>query len=253
MRPAVSISANGWKLSGVSAILFDKDGTFVDSHQYWGDIIFRRSQAICETFNLQSLYIDKLELIMGFSRVLGKLLPSGPIALVSRDEVIEIVVRYLNSENIRASNVQISKIFEQVHHEMEKIDKHIQLIPGSLPLFKVLKKKGIKLAVVTTDAIKNTEITLDKLCLQEYFSVIIGKESCKEPKASGKPAKIALSKLGISAQNSICIGDAPMDMQMALKSGCLASIGVATGQVSESELRKVTPYVVGSLSQLLII
>jgi len=173
--------------------------------------------------------------------------------LVSRDEVIEFVTQYLLTQNIRASNSQISKIFERVHQEMEKIDEHIQLIPEALPLFKSLKEGGIKLAVVTTDAIKNTEMTLEKLGLQSYFSAIVGRESCKEPKASGVPATIALSKLGIPAQKSICVGDAPMDMKMALKSGCLASIGVATGQISESDLLKVTPYVVGSLSQLLVV
>lgn len=252
MKSVVSISANGWRLDEVSAILFDKDGTFVDSHQYWGRIIFHRSQAICKTFHLDSSYIERLELVMGFSRGSSSLLPNGPIALVSRDEVINCVTKFLQDQKIGVGSHQIEKIFEGVHHEMEKIDEHIQLIPEALPLFRVLKERGIKLAVVTTDAIKNTEMTLDKLGLQEYFSAIVGRESCKEPKASGVPATIALSKLGMSAEESICIGDAPMDMQMALKSGCQASIGVATGQVSESDLRKVTPYVVGKLSQLLI-
>lgn len=252
MDSTVSISANCWRLDGISAILFDKDGTFVDSHQYWGRIIFHRSQSICKAFHLDSSCIEKLEVVMGFSRELGCLLPNGPIALVSRDEVIDCVTQYLLDQKVLASSYQIHKIFEEVHHEMEKIDEHIQLIPEALPLFKALTERGIKLAVVTTDAIKNTEITLDKLGLQGYFSTIVGRESCKESKASGVPATVALSKLGILAKESICIGDAPMDMQMALQSGCRASIGVATGQVSESDLRKVTPYVVGKLSQLLV-
>lgn len=253
MNSVVSISANGWRLDRVSAVLFDKDGTFVDSHQYWGRIILHRSQAICEAFHLDFSYIEKLEVVMGFSRKLQCLLPNGPIALVSRDEVIDCVTQYLLEQKVGVSKHQIEKIFEGVHHEMEKIDEHIQLIPDALPLFKDLHERGIKLAVVTTDAIKNTEMTLDKLGLQEYFSAIVGRESCKEPKVSGVPATIALSKLGISAKESICIGDAPMDMRMALNSGCRASIGVATGQVSESDLSEVTPYVVGRLSQLLVI
>lgn len=252
MESTVSISANGWRLDKVSAILFDKDGTFVDSHKYWGRIILHRSQAICEAFHLGSAYIERLEVVMGFSRESRCLLANGPIALVSRDEVIDCVTKYLLDQRVGVSNHRIEKIFEGVHHEMEKIDEHIQLIPEALPLFRALKKRGIKLAVVTTDAIKNTEMTLDKLGLQGYFSAIVGRESCKEPKASGVPATIALSKMGMSAEESICIGDAPMDMQMALKSGCQASIGVATGQVSESDLRKVTPYVVGRLSELLV-
>ena len=252
MESIVSISASDWKLDGVSAVLFDKDGTFVDSHQYWGKIIFHRSQAICEEFQMESLYVEKLEVAMGFSRALDRLLPNGPIALVSRDEVIEVVTQYLKSQNIKVGNSHISEIFDRVHHEMEKFDDHIQIISTALPLFKILKERGIKLAVVTTDAIKNTEMTLEKLSLQSYFSVIVGRESCKEPKASGVPAIVALSKLGVAAQSTVCIGDAPMDMQMALNSGCKASIGVATGQVSESDLLKATPYVVSTLTELVV-
>jgi phosphoglycolate phosphatase len=253
MESAVSIAANDWKLDGVSAVLFDKDGTFVDSHQYWGKIIFHRSQAICDAFRIDPAYIKKLEVVMGFSRVLGRLLPDGPIALVSRDEVIEVLTQYLNLQSIKVDNFQISQIFDRVHHEMEKFDDHIQIISTALPLFRILKERGIKLAVVTTDAIKNTEMTLEKLGLRSYFSVIVGRESCKEPKASGVPATVALSKLGVAAESAVCIGDAPMDMQMALNSGCKASIGVATGQVSESDLLKATPYVVSTLTKLVIV
>jgi phosphoglycolate phosphatase len=252
MESAVTIAANGWKLDRVSAVLFDKDGTFVDSHQYWGKIIFYRSQAICDAFQMDSSYIKKLEVVMGFSRVPGRLLPGGPIALVSRDEVIEVVAQYLNLENIKVDSSQISQIFDLVQHKMEKFDDHIQIISTALPLFKILKERGIKLAVVTTDAIKNTEIALEKLGLQSYFSAIVGRESCKEPKASGVPAIVALSKLGVAAHNAVCIGDAPMDIQMALNSGCKASIGVATGQVSESDLLKATPYVVSTLTELVV-
>jgi phosphoglycolate phosphatase len=248
MNPIVSISANDWSLDRVSAILFDKDGTFIDSHHYWGRIIFHRSQAICDAFHLDPSYIEKIELVMGFSRKLGRLLPAGPIALVSRDEVISCLVRFLDFQGIQASDKQIAQIFEQVHHNMEKIDDHIKLIPSALPLFDALQKKNIKLAVVTTDAVKNTELTLEKLGLKSYFLEIVGRESCAESKSSGKPAIIALARMGARPEDSICIGDAPMDMQMTRKSKCKASIGVTTGQLSADQLGEFTPYVVNSLS-----
>jgi phosphoglycolate phosphatase len=252
MNKAIAISTATWNINGIKAILFDKDGTFVDSNKYWGEIILQRSQALCEHFNLNPIYVERLQYVMGFSVANERLLSTGPIALVSRDEVIEIVTRYLASQEIGTENSEISKIFEYVHKKMEGIDTHIQLIPSALPLFKSLLDFDVKLAVVTTDALRNTELTLEKLLLKPYFATIVGRESCKEPKVSGVPAKIALSKLGISASDAVCVGDAPMDMEMALKSGCKASIGVATGQISESQLAKVTPYVVSSLSLLTV-
>ena len=41
-------------IKNISTIIFDKDGTLTDSHIYWAEIIYLRSNAIIDEFNLNS-------------------------------------------------------------------------------------------------------------------------------------------------------------------------------------------------------
>ena len=98
-------------------------------------------------------------------------------------------------------------------------DFHLALISGALSFLNSLKDSGGKLALVTTDSLRATRLTLEKLRIASFFEVVIGRESCLEPKSSGVPATIALRELGVPGKVSICVGDAPMDVHMARRSG----------------------------------
>lgn len=250
-NPMVEVSSNKWKIDKVSAVLFDKDGTFIDSHCYWGAIIVARSLAICDAFGLDDNSLEGLERSMGFCRRTGRLLPAGPIALVSREEVIAHIIRHLASQNVKVAFDDVARLFREVHKKMlYRIDECVRPILDAKPLFDALQKKCVPMAVVTTDSIDNTQAILSKLGLSDYFSTVVGKESSNQPKETGEPALIAIKELGVAAAGVICIGDAPMDILMARNSGCRACIGVATGQIPAEELLRHTPYVVSKLSEL---
>lgn len=247
----VEISSGKWKINKINAVLFDKDGTFIDSHHYWGAIIVARSLAIRDMFGLDDNSLEGLEHSMGFCRRTSRLLPTGPIALVSREEVINHVMRHLARQNVKAVFEDVARLFSEVHKKMlGRIDESVRLLQGARPLFDALQKKGIPMAVVTTDSVDNTQAILANLKLDAYFSAVVGKESSKKSKETGEPALVALRELRVAATEAICIGDAPMDIWMAQNSGCRGCIGVATGQISPNELLKHTPYVVSSLSEL---
>ena len=253
MQAEVSISTPDWTLRSISGVLIDKDGTLVDSHMYWGEIISQRSVALCDAFGLDAIQVERLESVMGFSRKEKRLSSSGPVGLVSRDEVISIVVEYLTTQNAKTTNEEVAKVFDYVHGKMEKVDFHLALISGALSFLNSLKDSGGKLALVTTDSLRATRLTLEKLRIASFFEVVIGRESCLEPKSSGVPATIALRELGVPGKVSICVGDAPMDVHMARRSGCKAAVGVATGQVSAANLLSETPFVVNNLRELSIL
>lgn len=242
---------NRWLIGNIGAVLFDKDGTFIDSHFYWGTIISARSLAICRAYSLSEEHLEDIERSMGFCRSIRKLLPEGPIALVSREEVISHVISHLAAIGVSANFEDLAQLFIQVHQDiLHCLDECVRPIPEATPLFESLHQVGVLMAVVTTDSTDNTWATLDKLGLTRFFSSVIGKESCKRPKETGDPARIALQELGVSGESAICIGDAPMDIQMAKNSGCKACIGVATGQISLDKLFRFTPYAVSSLAEL---
>lgn len=250
----IALKTNQWEINDVEAVFFDKDGTLIDSHIYWGRIIEKRSEALIKKYNLPISYFETLCMIMGFSFKERKLLPEGPIALVSREEVIRILCNYFIKNNIRVVEQEISELFVEVHSEFVKeIYDYIKILPQVKELLKILQKKQIKTAVITTDSIKNTEEIMKYLGLNEYFDILIGKETTPQPKISGVPALISVELLGVKPENTICIGDAPMDIIMSKKANLKAGIGVALGQTTIDELSKHTSYVIKNYGELEIV
>ena len=248
-----SISGPGWRISELEAVLFDKDGTLVDLHFYWGEIIRRRANAVIAHHKLEAAVFPRLCAAMGLSVDQQRLLPEGPVGLVSREEVIQALHGALKDLGVATSPEIMAELFVRVHQDFQPdVERFVQLIPGAAAFVAALRKAGAKLAVVTSDTAANTRQTLRRFRLGECFDSIVGHETTPEPKISGVPARHALEELGGSGEKTVCIGDGPMDFLMAEKSGCRAAIGVATGQIPGAELARYTKYVTPSLADLTV-
>lgn len=246
-----TIYNNDWEIKNVKCILFDKDGTLLDGNIFWGSIIIHRANRIIKTYNISQNYFKQLCLTMGYSNKSRKLIPEGPVGIAPREFVIEKVVCFLNTLNLKIVNDEISKIFNEVHLEMIPLmNSIVKILPGVKALFKILKKYNIKIAIVTSDTELNTKLFLKINNIFNYVDLIIGRESTIEHKNTGIPAKIAVEKLRLDSNNIICIGDAPMDIIMANNANLLASIGVLTGQTTKEEMYMHTNYIIQNLISL---
>ncbi|MCQ2754608.1 MAG: HAD family hydrolase [bacterium] len=245
-----SIFCNGYEFKNIEAVLFDKDGTFVDSNLYWGKLGENRINAIIDYYKMDKNLFYELCEVIGYDSKTGKLIYNGPLAILSRDEVIETLVSHLK-KYVNSDFETVDMIFNKVHEEFLKdVYKYTKLINGSVECFERLKIKGIKLAVVTSDSYANTCETLKSLKVDKYFDYVVGKDSCPEPKKTGKPAELVLNKFGVKPENAIVIGDAPMDALMAKNSFMQGSILVQTGQTSLEELTKYATVVCVNLDNV---
>lgn len=247
----IKIVSKNWTIDNIETVLFDKDGTFIDLHYFWGKMTEMRVLEIIKRFNLSKSHLCPFCEYLGYDIKTKKMLSDGITALYSRIKIIEIFKKKLEEAAVFAEESEIAEIFDFVSSEFYKeIEKYTQPIEEAIEFIKVLRNMGIKVGIVTSDSVESTNLTIQNQGWENLFDVIIGRESTPEPKESGVPTKIALEKLNSTPERTIMIGDAPTDYISAKNAGINNTILVATGQISAEELFKTSPYVLESLKEL---
>lgn len=173
----------------VRALLFDLDGTLIDSYK---DIGIHLNRTLRD-FKRPPVNIEEVKLMIGGGarELLKRFFTDGPL-----EEALEVFRKYYMEEP-----VIYTKPFEGVEKLLEKA-----------------KSKGIKLAVVTNKREELSRLILKELKLLDYFSLLVGGNTYPEKKPSPVPVIETLRALGASAQDSLIVGDTEAD----LKAGRLA-------------------------------
>ena len=249
----ISLSGKNWEIDNIKAVLFDKDGTFLDDDIYWGKLAECRINKIIEYFNLDKNLFNELCFAIGHNPLTCKLIKNGPVGVMSRNEVVDFMANELKKYSISTDFETISKIFDEVHGEfLNNMEKYVKFLPYSEQFIKTLKTLGLKLAVVTSDNYAHTLEILKILKIEDYFECVIGKDSCTKDKKTGEPALIAIEKMNVSKDETIVVGDALMDYLMSKNAGLKGTILVATGHTDIEDLKNCTNCVVNNLGEVLI-
>ncbi len=251
----ISLKTKNWELENIETVLFDKDGTFIDLHYFWGKMTEMRASEIIEYYKIKTEHFSNICRYLGYNTKTKKMLKNGITALYSRPQIIKLLNITLNSKlNINSTEQELEKIFDKVSLDFYKnIREYTKPINDAISFIEKLHSKNIKLGIVTSDSIKSTQITLRQFNWEHLFDVVIGRESSPEPKESGCPTKLALNKLNANPNTTIMIGDAPMDCISANNSNLKATILVSTGQIDENCLKKHSKYTINNLKLIEIV
>ena len=227
----------------IQLVVLDKDGTLTDAHVFWAEVIRRRAAALVRYFDLPQSEAAQLCQIMGLNVATGKLLPEGPIAIVSRDRVIEIVIEFLLYKyRVVADKQIIAQLFDEVHAEFAPtMTDYIRLLPGVREFLESIRGR-VKIALITSDGRASTMLALTHCGIADYFDIIITRDDCPHPKVTGTPLKQLLNDTKVSPSQTLVVGDAKMDFDMAAAAGVENVLLVETGQTAAAELRQCTIY-----------
>lgn len=250
----ISLKTDNWQINEIDTIIFDKDGTFIDLHYFWGKMTELRAQEIIKRYSLDTNLLSQLCLFLGYNQATGKMLKDGITALYSRPIIIEIFCKDLNNIGIKITEKEIESIFDDVNKIFYKnMVKYTKPIDSAIDFIKKIRKLGLKTGIVTSDSKESTLLTLKHFCWENLFDTVIGRESTKETKESGIPVKMALEEINANPKNTIMIGDAPMDYIAAKNAGIEKTILVATGQIETEELNKTSNYTTNTLENVKIL
>ncbi|MCI6001709.1 MAG: class IV adenylate cyclase [Tenericutes bacterium] len=170
----------------LSAILFDLDGTLIDSEQKFFES-FRHVISLRYNYNISYDEYESFELKQN-AKLIINLKNKGIIDERESDEII-----------MRDVYLEYEKKF------MDLLDKNE--VSLNFELLKQLKNKGLRLALVSTSRKKFIDMLLAKLNIENLFEIVISREDVKNLKPSPDAYIMALNQLNISSDCCIAFED----------------------------------------------
>jgi HAD superfamily hydrolase (TIGR01509 family) len=208
-------------LESIKAIMFDMDGTLIDSIDVYHAIVLD----ILGYLGLE-MSLSRKELFECLSH--GKNL-SDIVVPPDLDNRGEIVQQFRNLA---------------VHEFRETFSKgEVDLIDGVNHLLGELKRRGFFLAVVTSSA---TEVVLPFLKtrdLHSYLHCVLGRKDVSRLKPFPDPLLKCMEILNVDPGESLYIGDSVIDIQAGKAAGTW-TCGVLTGTSSVDRLKAESPDVI---------
>ena len=176
----------------MSAILFDMDGTLIDSEPLW-------LKAEIEVMAEVGCHWDEQDQI----NCLG-----GPA---------ERTERYMQerSQNIKPYGYFINRLHEVMR---ARITNELDLIPNALSLLKECKDAGIKTALVTASSRDLMTIVLKRFPIGT-FDVVVSGDDVEKSKPDPAPYLLAAKQLAVDISKCLVLEDSLTGVQSGLTSG----------------------------------
>ncbi|MBA4369976.1 MAG: HAD family hydrolase [Coriobacteriaceae bacterium] len=174
----------------------------------------------CILFDLDGTLIDSVALILSSFRhataaVLGQALP---------DEVLlENVGMPLHAQFIRMAPAQADELLRVYReHNAEHHDAMVREYPGTEETLQELERRGHRLGVVTSKSAPVMRRGLELFGLERFFEVCVSSDDVTAHKPDPQPVAIAAELLGCAAAESMYVGDSPHDMASAIAAGAVS-------------------------------
>jgi phosphoglycolate phosphatase len=186
------------KITPVRALIFDLDGTLIDS---------------------------KCDLIHSVNAMLQKMgrqeLPEQTISGYIGHGAPHLVTRALGGNATEEEHQHALKFFLG-YYEEHKMDNTCAY-PGVAETLAQLQRKGLPLAILTNKPARISLRILDALGLAGYFRAIYGGNSFETKKPDPLGANTILGELRATPQSAMVVGDSEVDIQTARNAGTQAA------------------------------
>lgn len=175
------------------AVIFDFDGTIIDTESAWFDIY----QQILKEQHGFDLTLEE------FVKVVG----------TTDGALFDFIDQSLGNPLDRAAFVN------QVGSRFETIREQLALRDGFLETAKELSARGILLAVASSSDREWIEGFLKQYGLLDFFPIIVSSDDVEEVKPNPALYEVALQQLGVSADEAIAIEDSYNGSIAAISAG----------------------------------
>lgn len=131
---------------------------------------------------------------------------------------------------------------EWLRHRRHRTTPRFRIVPGSEDALRLLAR-SYRLAVVTTRGRKDAQAFLESFGLSDLFEAVITRESTWRLKPHAAPVRYAAGRLDLPPSRCAMVGDTPVDMRSARRAGAWA-IGVLCGFGEKDELERAGAHLI---------
>ena len=206
-------------LRSVELMLFDLDGTLIDSK---ADLA-RSINLMLEELGRPVLDEDAIAAFVG----------DGVRVLVYRSLTATAPDQRPPNEFLHADGIALMH-----KHYAEQMFVSTKLYPGIAETLEHFSAK--RKALVTSKEVRFARLILDRFGIEQYFDGIVGGDTVTERKPDPTPVLEATRLLGGRAREAVMIGDSENDINAGRRAGTI-TCGVSYGFRTNEQLRKVAP------------
>lgn len=179
------------------AVLFDLDGTLVDS---LGDFHHAANQMLMQ-LGYPSIAKQYIKQFVG----------NGQEVFIAR--CLVNVGAKMSADELSAATTYFEAAYDQISGQKS------MAYPGVIDFLSALKQKGIATGLCTNRPVTRARRILVDMGMGDYFDVIAGFESTAKPKPDPAPLNYCLSELAIDADDAVFVGDSEVDALAAHAAG----------------------------------
>ena len=187
-----------------STVLFDLDGTLIDS----GEIILSSFRHATKTVLEREIPDEVLAAAVGGSNIYDQMRAFD-------EERAEELVRVYREHN------------EPLHDELVAFE-------GIERVLQRLKAEGRQLGIVTAKRRRTVDLAFAILPLERYFDAVVTAEQTEHHKPHPEPVLTALDRLHAKPAEAAFVGDSPFDMGAGKAAGVF-TVGVSWGKIHPVE------------------
>lgn len=208
----------------IDLVIFDFDGVLVDT----ADDIAVAANVVLERYGMPAASRERVRAHIGggAEALIRRLLPD------SSDEVFR----------------EATALFKATY--TDAYDVHTTLYPGASETLEGLFAAHKAMAIVTNKMETLAGALVRKLGVERYFNLVVGPESVTRRKPDPEAIDLVLSRLGLSAERTLMIGDTAVDI-LAGKAAGTHTCGALYGYGPQSEIEAVAPdYLIRSIQEV---
>lgn len=191
-------------------------------------------------FDLDGTLVDSIDLLLAafrhaFVAEFGSAPPDEEwIATIGTP--LPVQIRGFTSDQEAALRITSSyRSFQREHH-----DHLLREFEGTREVLATLRSLGHPIAVVTSKATEPANRALRSTGLDHLIELVVGSDSCTRHKPDPEPVHVALRGLGYQPRDAVFVGDSPYDI-LSGNAAHVTSIAALWGPFSRDVLERASP------------